>query len=40
MAKTKQKNEYIVQQKGMPIFTGINKKYQPIPRFESGCKNC
>ena len=36
MAKTKPKD--IVLPKGMPIF--VNTKYKPLPKFESGCKNC
>lgn len=42
MAKNKPKEELIVphQKTAMPIFTGINQEYKPIPRFHSGCKNC
>lgn len=40
MAKSKQKEvEDVVIPKDTPIFTGIGK-YKPLPRFESGCKNC
>lgn len=42
MAKSKQTKEKVadvVLPKQTLIFTGIDK-YKPMPRFQSGCKNC
>ena len=39
MAKTKSKERDVILPKQELIFTGIGN-YQPLPRFQSGCKNC
>lgn len=39
MAKSKQKEESAPIGQRL-IFTNVNQVYQPLPRFESGCKNC
>lgn len=39
MAKSKQKEESAPIGQRL-IFTNVNRVYQPLPRFESGCKNC
>ena len=39
MEKRKKEEEKIAIGQRL-IFTNINQVYQPLPRFESGCKNC
>lgn len=44
MAKSKSKSVKEVEQaaevKNTPVFTPVNKKYKPIPKFNGKCKDC